>query len=549
MNAEREIVYYDTPQAFDEGDLCGKIAVIIDVLRASSTITYALSQGVTRVYPFESLEELFKKRDTMEKGTFITGGERDGKPLEELDLGNSPTEYKRETCEGKALLLCTTNGTKALVRASKATRVFAASFLNAEAAVQRLLRETGSIAIVGSGWKGEPSLEDTLCAGKILSLLEEQGAGFSPSDSAKNALEEYRFHKENLSEAIHSSDAAQRLANLGYYPDVDFCLQQGILSLVPELEKESFSLVATVVAGRVPETAEGKRPAKKKKREFNEKRMSFGDHLEELRRRIILCIIAIAGCFFFCYFIHTPLTGIVLYPWKRVTQWVDREQEREGIKNKEPEAVEGEGVEKRGGGEEDSSQGEDLRLQVLKPAEGFLGIIKICFTFAILFSAPFCLWQMWKFIGAGLYRHERRGVMTYFPLSVGLFAAGALFGYFILLPLGLYFLTKFLLPDTMKVGFSFGNYISFAFVCTLVLGFIFQLPLVMLFFCRVGITTPEFFSRRRKHLILVAFILAAIFTPPDAVTQVLLAIPIMFLFEFGIILSKLSLRKAAQRTD
>jgi len=145
---------------------------------------------------------------------------------------------------------------------------------------------------------------------------------------------------------------------------------------------------------------------------------------------------------------------------------------------------------------------------------------------------------MWKFIAAGLYRKERKSVMRVVPLSIFLFVVGLLFGYFVPFPIGLQFLLDFGDPEILQASISVSRYFSLFALLIIVMGFIFQTPLIMVVTTSVGLTTPEFFSGKRKYFIVGAFILAALLTPPDWITQTLLAGPLVVLFEVGIVLCR-----------
>ncbi len=179
------------------------------------------------------------------------------------------------------------------------------------------------------------------------------------------------------------------------------------------------------------------------------------------------------------------------------------------------------------------------RLVFIAPHEAFISKIKIALFAGFIFSSPYVLYQIWHFIESGLSKKERKYVIVFGPFSFLLFAAGAAFGYFIIVPIGIKFLLSFA-TDLMTPMITIGRYISFLAMLTLAFGALFQLPLAALFLTKLGIVTPRFLILKRREAIVIIFITAAVLTPPDIVTQCLMAVPLLVLYEIGIILSKLA---------
>ena len=177
------------------------------------------------------------------------------------------------------------------------------------------------------------------------------------------------------------------------------------------------------------------------------------------------------------------------------------------------------------------------RILVISYMENFLAHLRVGVIFGLLFSIPFILYELWKFIGAGLYIHEQRYVVTFLPFSLCLFFLGALFGYFVLIPIGLTFLATWGDAD-VEMGFTMGNYIGLFFTMTLVLGLAFQTPLIMVFLLKIGAVQVEGFRRARKMAILIGVVVSAILTPPDPFTLCLMAGPMVLLYEFGILVCR-----------
>jgi len=246
--------------------------------------------------------------------------------------------------------------------------------------------------------------------------------------------------------------------------------------------------------------------------------MSFAEHFDELRKRLIVCVVSVVLLFIFCYIFSDELIRIILHPY---------------------EAYRASAV--AAGGKDPG------RLMFISLPEGFLFYLKTSFLAAIFLSAPVILHQMWVFIGAGLYEKEKKSIMRVVPFSISLFLVGMLFGYFVLFPVGMRFLLKFPDSDLLKASITVSMYFNLFFMLILIMGFVFQAPLVMVVTTSVGLTTPELFISKRRYFLLGAFVIGAVFTPPDAITQCLLAGPLVFLFELGIILSKRVAKKKRAR--
>ncbi|MBL7068396.1 MAG: twin-arginine translocase subunit TatC [Candidatus Omnitrophica bacterium] len=183
------------------------------------------------------------------------------------------------------------------------------------------------------------------------------------------------------------------------------------------------------------------------------------------------------------------------------------------------------------------------RLVFIAPAEAFLANIKVALFCGIFLSSPLIIYQMWQFIKSGLKRREERLVLLFAPFSFLLFTLGGLFGYFIIVPIGIKFLLGFA-TDIVRPMITIDRYISFLGILTLAFGIIFQLPLISLFLTKLGVIGPRFLSSKRREAIIGIFILAAILTPPDVVTQCLMAVPLLALYEISIIFSKIVYKKA-----
>lgn len=176
-------------------------------------------------------------------------------------------------------------------------------------------------------------------------------------------------------------------------------------------------------------------------------------------------------------------------------------------------------------------------LIFIAPHEAFISRIKIAFFGGLFLSLPFVLYQIWRFISLALKPNERKYTLIFGPFSLVVFFIGASFGYFIIIPVGIKFLLGFA-TDLIRPMISVSKYISFVGILTLNFGLVFELPLVALFLTKIGLLTPQLLSKRRRHAAVLIFIVAAILTPPDIITQCLMAIPLLILYEISIFFSK-----------
>lgn len=167
--------------------------------------------------------------------------------------------------------------------------------------------------------------------------------------------------------------------------------------------------------------------------------------------------------------------------------------------------------------------------------------LKACFWLSLLIGGPFFLWEIWMFIAAGLYKAEKKVVYTYFPASLVLFVLGVSFGYVSLVPMALYALQgQDLGLDSINRTMELDQYMQFLKGLALALGLVFQLPIFQFALSRMGIVRPETYAKLRGHMVVVTLIVAAILTPPDPVTQVMLAGPAVLLWEIGYWIARLS---------
>jgi len=223
--------------SFEEEDVRDKTVVIIDVLRASSTMITALQNGAKGVIPVGDMNDASKISHNLDAKSFLLSGEKDGIKIQGYDLGNSPLEHSRDIVTGKTIILNTTNGTKAIKRAGLADTIFIGSFLNLKFLVEHLNQLEGEIVLVCAGWKGRLSLEDLLCAGNIIYELTSGQLPQHARDGAKVAFGLYEKFGNDIEGSIKSSNYANRLKDIISEDDLSFCCQHSIMQVLPVLNE------------------------------------------------------------------------------------------------------------------------------------------------------------------------------------------------------------------------------------------------------------------------------------------------------------------------
>ncbi len=223
-------------------------------------------------------------------------------------------------------------------------------------------------------------------------------------------------------------------------------------------------------------------------------KLPFTDHLDELRHRLIVSLVGIGLGFAISYGFSQQLLLLLQRPMP-------------------------------------------TRLVFIAPTEAFFVNLKVAFYAGLFLSVPLLLFQVWKFVAPGLYEQERRYSFPFLIISTVLFLLGAVFAYVVILPIALHFLMS-QGGELWKPSITLSNYLSFCMRLILAAGLIFEFPVLMYFLAKVGIVTPELLIRNRKYAILVAFVIAAILTPPDVFSQVLLAVPLCLLFEVSVFVAK-----------
>ena len=222
-------------------------AVVIDVLRATTTIATALDAGADSVQAFSDIDRLMQASEAWLPEKRLRAGERGGEKVAGCDLGNSPLNFTAEIVTNKRLFMTTTNGTRALERVAQSPTVITAAQVNCQAAVNYLLaNKPETVWLVGSGWQGGYAIEDTACAGAIAISLLEQGnlslEEITGNDEVVGAIALYSQWKDNLVEMFRLADHGQRLLRLGCDDDLKYCAETSILDVLP-IQKEPGILV------------------------------------------------------------------------------------------------------------------------------------------------------------------------------------------------------------------------------------------------------------------------------------------------------------------
>lgn len=212
-----------SPLMVDELFFTHKTVAVIDVLRATSTITTALANGAREVFPVGSMDMGSKVFSSFTGGKSLRGGEKNMKRIDGFNLGNSPLEYTHEIVNDKSVILFTTNGTKSIVKTKFAANVYIGSFLNISAVVNQLITLDGDIEILCSGNHGSFSLEDALCAGKMVSMLVEKVSEIEITDAASAAVVLSKNLGKNIKKTIMQCDHGKLLIENGFEDDLVHC--------------------------------------------------------------------------------------------------------------------------------------------------------------------------------------------------------------------------------------------------------------------------------------------------------------------------------------
>ncbi len=246
----------------------------------------------------------------------------------------------------------------------------------------------------------------------------------------------------------------------------------------------------------------------------------FVSHLTELRKRLIHSFIFLIIFFVVCYIFAEHIYGFLVDPFAQAVK----------------------------------DDGSDRRLIFTALQETFLTYIKVSFFTAFFVTCPFILMQIWKFIAPGLYKHEKVAILPYLILTPILFFLGGMLVYYLIMPLAIKFFLSFestgmstSLPIQLEAKVN--EYLSLVMKLIFAFGISFQLPIVLSLLARIGIVDSQFLKERRKYVVVIIFAAAALLTPPDPITQIGLAIPLLILYELSIFSVKFIENKNLEKTD
>jgi len=243
----------------------------------------------------------------------------------------------------------------------------------------------------------------------------------------------------------------------------------------------------------------------------NDDKLPFTAHLEELRWRLIVSFIAIGIGFLLSYGFKETIFEILIRPLIKV-------------------------------------MGDGDKMIFTNLPEAFFTYLKVSLLSGIMLASPVIIFQVWMFIAPGLYTEERKLILPFVFLSTLFFVGGALFGYFVVFPFGFQFFLSFA-SENIQAFPSMKEYLSFSSKLLLAFGIVFELPLFITLMARLGLVTPSYLKQNRKYAVLLFFVGAAIITPPDVVTQIMMAFPLMLLYELSILGAIVFQRKPLETSD
>lgn len=219
--------------SFQEEAIRGKTAVMIDVLRASSTMVTALGNGASGIIPVADMEEARGITQNLESSEFLMSGENNGRKIDGYDLTNSPLVHDSDAVRDKTVVLNTTNGTQAVDRMGYASTLVIGSFLNMQSIINYLKQVDTDIVLVCAGWRGRLSFEDLLCAGNIIYELCSGNLPETAKDGARVAFGLFEKFGDDMEGNIKTSDYSERLDGVVSEKDIAFCCRHSIIDILP----------------------------------------------------------------------------------------------------------------------------------------------------------------------------------------------------------------------------------------------------------------------------------------------------------------------------
>jgi sec-independent protein translocase protein TatC len=246
-----------------------------------------------------------------------------------------------------------------------------------------------------------------------------------------------------------------------------------------------------------------------KRKQINERDMPFLDHLEELRWRLFKSLISVFVLMLVCWAFSDQLLEILRFPGRQIDP--------------------------------------PLKMQVLKVQTVFMTKLEIALVGGIILGLPVLIYQAWQFIAPGLIKNEKKFLPIVIIATIACFLIGGLFAYLMIIPFALQFFMD-LAPVDIENNIALDFYIGFLLRIIIVFGVVFELPIISIILTKMGLLTPQFMRKYRRYALVIAFILGAILTPPDPSTQIMLAVPIILLYEVSIYLSYLFSPKKKEAT-
>lgn len=271
---------------------------------------------------------------------------------------------------------------------------------------------------------------------------------------------------------------------------------------------------------------------KKKKNTSPEKEMSFLDHLEELRWHLVRSTVAVLILALIAFIFKTFVFDVLIFgptrpnfPTYRMFCNISRSMGMDSF----------------------CFQEMPFSIQSRKMAGQFSTHLWTSIYAGIIVGFPYILYEFWKFISPGLKENERKSSRGFILIASVLFFLGVLFGYYVISPLSINFLGNYQVSEEVRNQFDLESYISLVRTSVLACGIVFELPILMYILTKIGLVTPEGLRKYRKFSIVIILVLSAIITPPDIVSQVIVAIPILVLYEVSIYISKIVVKKENQK--
>jgi 2-phosphosulfolactate phosphatase len=230
-----KVKLYFTPQPLTEAKIRGKVAIAVDVLRASTTICTAIQNGCREIIPVATVGDAAAMRANLDRDSVLVCGEREGLKIEGFDLGNSPAEYSDQVVRNKVLVFASTNGSRAILKCAASSVTLVCGFVNLSAVVEIVRKFDRDVAIVCAGKQGNFSLEDTFCGGAIIDRMLGCGKYDISNDAAQVAHMLYKNQSASIESVLHQADHARYLVSLGFGADIVTAAAVDSIPVVPVL--------------------------------------------------------------------------------------------------------------------------------------------------------------------------------------------------------------------------------------------------------------------------------------------------------------------------